>query len=278
MNQTGQDRPSVLRAARERTRAEITRQILDVARQHLGTEGASGLSLRAIARELGASSSAVYRYVASRDELLTMLIVAIAYRGTSPLWRELNAAKPVLFWLMLGGFVWVLGDLFQQYATKYVGISRGIPLSNTNQLWGLLWGIFVFHELKGATHTIYAQVTGGSLLMAAGAVAIALSSATEREHSSWRNAAAREGVRYGVENEYVRAGMEGRSFDSTRHSRTVVDWLLVLGTTGLFVLLASVARLPVMDISLGWGLSLTAAMLALLVGGAIALWRTTRFR
>jgi AcrR family transcriptional regulator len=76
MSQTGQDRPSVLRAARERTRAEITRQILDTARRHLATEGAPGLSLRAIARELGASSSAVYRYVASRDELLTRLIVA----------------------------------------------------------------------------------------------------------------------------------------------------------------------------------------------------------
>ena len=76
MSQTGQDRPSVLRAARERSRAEITRQILDAARRHLATEGASGLSLRAIARELGASSSAVYRYVASRDELLTRLIVA----------------------------------------------------------------------------------------------------------------------------------------------------------------------------------------------------------
>src|SRR6266566_684100 len=76
MSQTGQDRPSVLRAARERTRAEITRQILEAARRHLATDGASGLSLRAIARELGASSSAVYRYVASRDELLTRLIVA----------------------------------------------------------------------------------------------------------------------------------------------------------------------------------------------------------
>ena len=76
MSQAGQDRPSVLRAARERTRAEITRQILDTARRHLATEGASGLSLRAIARELGASSSAVYRYVASRDDLLTRLIVA----------------------------------------------------------------------------------------------------------------------------------------------------------------------------------------------------------
>jgi len=211
-------------------------------------------------------------------ELVTMVIVAVAYRGAGPLSRELNAAKPVLFWLMLGGLVWVLGDLFQQYATKYVGISRGIPLSNTNQLWGLLWGIFVFHELKGGTHTVYAQVAGGSLLMAAGAVAIALSSATEQEHSSWRNAAAREGERYGVEHEYVRAGMEGRSFDNRQHSRTILDWLLIFGTTALFIVLASMARLPAMDISIGWGVALSLATLVLLLAGGIVLWRTTRFR
>jgi AcrR family transcriptional regulator len=76
MSQTEQDRLSVLRAARERTRAEITRQVLDTARRHLATDGASGLSLRAIARELGTSPSAVYRYIASRDDLLTRLIVA----------------------------------------------------------------------------------------------------------------------------------------------------------------------------------------------------------
>ena len=211
-------------------------------------------------------------------ELVTMVVVAMAYRGATPLWREISAAKPVLFWLMLGGFVWVLGDLFQQYATKYVGISRGIPLSNTNQLWGLLWGIFVFHELQGGSRSVYAQVIGGSLLMAAGAVAIALSSATEQEHSSWRNAAAREGERYGVEHEYVRAGMEGRSFEQAQHSRSVLDWILILGTTALFIALASAARLPSIDISLGWGILLTGAMLALLAAGGIALWRTTRFR
>ena len=76
MSQTEQDRPSVLQAARDRARAEVTRQILDTARRHLATDGASGLSLRAIARELGVSSSAVYRYVTSRDELLTRLMVA----------------------------------------------------------------------------------------------------------------------------------------------------------------------------------------------------------
>ncbi len=83
-------------------------------------------------------------------ELGMMAALAIGYLGLAPLWHELTSARDVLFWLMLGGFIWVIGDLFQQYAAKYVGISRGIPLSNSNQLWGLLWGIFVFGELHGS--------------------------------------------------------------------------------------------------------------------------------
>lgn len=66
---------SVPRTARARARAEITSEILDAGRRHLATDGASGLSLRAIARDLGMASSAVYRYVASRDDLLTRLII-----------------------------------------------------------------------------------------------------------------------------------------------------------------------------------------------------------
>lgn len=66
---------STLRTARDRARSEITAEILGTARRHLEREGAAGLSLRAIARDLGMVSSAVYRYVASRDELLTLLIV-----------------------------------------------------------------------------------------------------------------------------------------------------------------------------------------------------------
>jgi AcrR family transcriptional regulator len=63
------------RTARERARAELTREITETARRHLATEGAAGLSLRAVARELGMVSSAVYRYFPSRDDLLTALIV-----------------------------------------------------------------------------------------------------------------------------------------------------------------------------------------------------------
>ena len=51
------------------------RDIVRIGRTHLATEGAAALSLRAIAREIGLVSSAVYRYVESRDELLTLLVI-----------------------------------------------------------------------------------------------------------------------------------------------------------------------------------------------------------
>jgi AcrR family transcriptional regulator len=66
---------TVPRTARERARAEITAEIIDTARAHLVRDGAAALSLRAVARDLGMVSSAVYRYVPNRDALLTMLIV-----------------------------------------------------------------------------------------------------------------------------------------------------------------------------------------------------------
>ena len=42
---------------------------------HTGESGAAALSVRAIARELGLASSALYRYYPSRDALLTRLII-----------------------------------------------------------------------------------------------------------------------------------------------------------------------------------------------------------
>ena len=63
------------RTARERARVELTREIVETARAHLVTAGPAGLSLRAVARDLGMVSSAVYRYFPSRDDLLTALII-----------------------------------------------------------------------------------------------------------------------------------------------------------------------------------------------------------
>jgi len=59
---------------RARARAEMTAEIKRIARAHLAAEGPD-LSLRAVARDLGVVSSAVYRYFESRDALLTALII-----------------------------------------------------------------------------------------------------------------------------------------------------------------------------------------------------------
>lgn len=74
--------------AREQTLAEITR----IGREHLATHGAAALSLRAVARDLGVVSSAVYRYVASRDDLLTLLVID----GYTELGAEVDAAVDAL--------------------------------------------------------------------------------------------------------------------------------------------------------------------------------------
>ncbi|MQY30476.1 TetR/AcrR family transcriptional regulator [Nocardia aurantia] len=60
---------------RARARARTMEDIVRIGREHLAVHGAAALSLRAVARDLGVVSSAIYRYVRSRDELLTLLVV-----------------------------------------------------------------------------------------------------------------------------------------------------------------------------------------------------------
>jgi AcrR family transcriptional regulator len=84
---------SASRTARERARAELTREIKEEARRQLATQGATGLSLRAVARELGMVSSALYRYFRSRDELLTALIID-AYDALGAAAEEASSGRP----------------------------------------------------------------------------------------------------------------------------------------------------------------------------------------
>src|SRR6266850_1515946 len=211
-------------------------------------------------------------------ELGMMTALAVSYLGLAPLWRELMGARDVLFWLMLGGFIWVIGDLFQQYAAKYVGISRGIPLSNSNQLWGLLWGILVFGELHGRSSSIYLEVIGGSLLMMLGVGAIAFSSATGQEQTRWKEAAIRESDRYGVATDFVEARMDGRQvLGEAKPSRSGLDWLLVVAASSVFVIFAAMARVPQMSLHWGPAALLTAVLFLFLVICGLTLWRTTRF-
>jgi AcrR family transcriptional regulator len=101
----------VVASARERVRDAVRGEIIVAARAQLATEGAGALSLRAVARELGMASSAVYRYFKSRDDLLTALIVeaydslgaeaeAAATLGQGSLEHWRNACRAVRRWAL----------------------------------------------------------------------------------------------------------------------------------------------------------------------------------
>lgn len=87
----GYARPVTARTPRERTRLAVLEELKAVARSQLEERGAAALSLRHVARDVGLSSSGVYRYVESRDELLTLLIVE-AYDGLGEAVERAEAA------------------------------------------------------------------------------------------------------------------------------------------------------------------------------------------
>ena len=191
---------------------------------------------------------------------------------------QLAQSKQLLFWLFLGGFVWVIGDLFQQFAAKYLGIGRGIPLSNTNQLWGLAWGALVFGELATADRAHMTLVVAGSILMILGALAIGTAVAGSSEHLSKDEALLRECERYGLHYREVLLAQSGGEFGSrTEERRRWWDVLIVACATGVFVYLGYNAVVPPLAMRPGWIAVLGVILVVALVGGGWALWRRTRF-
>ncbi|HEY6292382.1 MAG TPA: GRP family sugar transporter [Terriglobia bacterium] len=211
-------------------------------------------------------------------EVSTVLILALTFEsGWHPLVAALADARPWLFWLFLGGFCWVIGDLFQQYAAKYIGIGRGIPLSNTNQLWGLAWGALVFGELSGADPTVRILVLAGSAAMILGTIAIASASAPSGEQAARSRAVARECDRYGLDPDQVEAALAGEDCPERERRGRWLDLLVAAVAVGTFVWLGASARRPAIEMNLAAMAVLSAATLAVLIAAGYALWKRTRF-
>lgn len=212
-------------------------------------------------------------------ELGTVFALALAFDGG---WSSVSAslvkARPSLFWLFLGGFCWVIGDLFQQYAAKYIGIGRGIPLSNTNQLWGLAWGALVFGELAGHGAASQTLIILGSLVMIVGAAAISMAEAPESEQHSWRTAMDRECQRYGLDPERVARTVSGDDpLGEERSKRGWWELIVLAGAIGLFIWLGIGAERPNLAADTTWMALILIASLAILAYCGVALWRRTRF-
>jgi glucose uptake protein GlcU len=211
-------------------------------------------------------------------ELGTILALTLAFDGGlhSPAF-SLFRQPGILFWLFLGGFVWVIGDLFQQFAAKYIGIGRGIPLSNTNQLWGLAWGALAFGELAHADHQHLLLVIGGSVLMIFGALGIGTAVVSAKEQNSTENAILRECRRYGLDYERTLLAMSGDDLGGRGGGRRWWDYAIILAATSVFVLLGIRATVPNLAMNLHWVAALAAILLASLIAGAWCLGRRTRF-
>ena len=190
---------------------------------------------------------------------------------------ELLHLPGAVFWLFLGGFVWVIGDLFQQFATKYLGIGRGIPLSNTNQLWGLAWGALVFGELGKADAAHRWMVVIGSVVMILGALAISTAVASEKENSRTNEALLRETERYGLDYERTMRAQQGEERGGGTGERRWWDYAIVAVATGVFVWLGARAVAPALVMDMRWVAVLTAVLVASVVAGGWSLWRRTRF-
>jgi drug/metabolite transporter (DMT)-like permease len=210
-------------------------------------------------------------------ELGTMFALVLALDGgTKAAVFHSPEVKHMIFWLFLGGFVWVIGDLFQQFATKYLGIGRGIPLSNTNQIWGVAWGALVFGELAHADSAHKLLVVAGSVVMILGALAVSTAVATSREHTSTNAALVRECDRYNLDYHTVLRAYGGAE-DEDRGGRGWWDYLIVAAAIGAFVYLGINARVPSLAIDPLWlGILAVVLVLTALLGGW-SLWKATRF-
>jgi hypothetical protein len=184
----------------------------------------------------------------------------------------------VIFWIFLGGFCWVIGDLFQQYATKYLGIGRGVPLSNTNQLWGLAWGVLVFGELAQANLQHKLLVIAGSAIMILGALAISTAAASAEETASTNLALRRETERYGLDYEEALLAMSGiEDAERSGMKKKWWDYAIVIIALVIFAVLLRGTRVPVLKMNFNWMIGLVGLLLVSIIVGGGMLWRKTKF-
>ncbi|MFJ5551858.1 TetR/AcrR family transcriptional regulator [Streptomyces sp. NPDC093225] len=105
------------RTPRERYRTQVREEVKQRAWEQIATAGASALSLNAIAKQIGMSGPALYRYFANRDELISELI-RDAYRSLADTFHARAEAGADLGDLAHALRAWALADP-QRYLLVY---------------------------------------------------------------------------------------------------------------------------------------------------------------
>ena len=112
---------------RERLRDATMAEIKATARRHLVASGPEALSLRAVARDMGLTAPALYRYVDSRDDLLTEVITELYGELTSSLQAAVDAQPTDDVGSRLVAASWALRAWALAHPTEF-GLLFGSPL------------------------------------------------------------------------------------------------------------------------------------------------------
>ena len=199
---------SAERRTRADNRAHMEAEILRLGRAQLATRGPAALSLREVARELGVASSAVYRYVADRDALLTRLVVD-AYTDLA------DSVETAL----AGAASAASSDRLECFALA----MRAWALDNPAR-WGLIYGT----PVPGYAAPESATTPPGTRLMAALAVTTAEAPSTLAEHTGPLEA----GYRAFLEAGAAELGLTGTP---DRFADAVETWCAIVGTVSMEV-------------------------------------------
>src|SRR5271169_2664467 len=96
-------------------------------------------------------------------------------RGTKYVFEDLLSKPHLLVWAILAGALWAVANTLTVFAIRDVGLAIAFPLWNANSLIGILWGIVLFRELKGATAANKAKVSMGALCIVIAAIMLGFS-------------------------------------------------------------------------------------------------------
>src|SRR5258708_36938471 len=96
--------------------------------------------------------------------------------GTSSVRADVQRAPHLVIWALLAGCLWAVANTLTIFAIRDIGLSIAFPLWNSNSLLGILWGFLFFNELRQAGWRRWMGVSGGALVICAGAAFLAVAS------------------------------------------------------------------------------------------------------
>ena len=96
-------------------------------------------------------------------------------RGTAYVFEDLLGKPHLIVWAILAGALWAVANTLTVFAIRDVGLSIAFPLWNTNSLIGILWGVLLFKELRGASAKNWGKVILGSVAIVVAATMLGIS-------------------------------------------------------------------------------------------------------